>query len=129
MRTGLWLRFRGQKKGQTDSGGQRRNPHRRTRLVAHCALAGNHTTNHGRSLLLAIERLETAVHVFAIAHQDHADPHIESAEHFVDVNAPEILNQTEDRRNRPPRSIALRTTPVREHTGEILRDPAALDWR
>src|SRR6185369_16797037 len=80
--------------------------------VAHRPLAGDDEAE-SECIRLArhVRHVDDPLRVARGAHDDEADAHVERAEHLLPRNAATLLEQPEDRRNRPPLQIDVGGAP------------------
>src|SRR4029077_3487519 len=64
-----------------------------------------------------------------IDHEDHAQTHVEGAEHLVGTDAASLLQELEDRRHLPGSPVDARAQALGKAAGQVAEDSAARDVR
>src|ERR1700674_2918140 len=68
-------------------------------------------------------------HRARIGHEDHAQPHVEGAEHLVVTDAAALLQQLEERRLLPGSPFDARAQTLGKAAGQVAENPTARDVR
>src|SRR6266540_6912324 len=63
------------------------------------------------------------------ANNDHANSHVEGAEHFAFLDLPPALKQLKHGKHRPRTSLDFRARPLRQNPRDVLQQSAAGDMR